>query len=173
MLFFSIFNTSNHKNIPTIKKLNAKIFSTQLQWAVITIAKLYFFFLNSHRLSLFSFLSSLSSLSSLFSLPCLCLFLMVRRWLWSSGVIWFCWSGFYGLISWVWVICFDFSRVIWFCNLVGSWVSDRRGHRRSGEISMGHWLGVWRGSLSWLAWVFDRCGGCWNCGGWWLVANSG
>ena len=65
MLFFSIFNTSNYKNIPTIKKLNAKIFSTQLQWAVITIAKLYIFFLNSHRLSLFSFLSSLSSLSSL------------------------------------------------------------------------------------------------------------
>ena len=167
MLFFSIFNTSNHKNIPTIKKLNAKIFSTQLQWAVITIAKLYFFFLNSHWLSLFSFLSSLSSLSSLFSLPCLCLFLMVRRWLWSGGVIWFCWSGFYGLISWVWIMSFDFSRVIWFCNLVGSWISDRRGHRRSGEISKARSL----------AWIIELIGmGLWSLWWllelWWLVAGG-
>ena len=30
-IFFNIFNTSNHKNIPTIKMLNTKIFNTQLQ----------------------------------------------------------------------------------------------------------------------------------------------
>ena len=35
MLFFSIFNTSNHKNILIIKMLNAKYFSIQLQWSLI------------------------------------------------------------------------------------------------------------------------------------------
>ena len=33
--FLSIFNTLNHKNIPTIKMLNAKYFSIQLQWSLI------------------------------------------------------------------------------------------------------------------------------------------
>ena len=35
MLFFSIFNTSNHKNTPIIKMLNAKYFSIQLHRSLI------------------------------------------------------------------------------------------------------------------------------------------
>ena len=78
--------------------------------------------------------------------------------------VWVCGSRFCDLISWVWVLCFDFSGVIWFCDLVGSWVSDRCGLRRWGEIGVSHQLRVQHGSLSWSVWVFDRCGGRWNCG---------
>ena len=42
---------------------------------------------------------------------------------------------------------------------------------KSSLIFVGHWLGIWRGSSSWSAWVSDRCGGCWNCGGWWLAVG--
>jgi len=83
---------------------------------------------------------------------------LMVRWLWSDGVIWFCGSGFRGLISWVWVLCFDFSRVIWFCDLVGSWVSDWCGHWRWREIGVGHRLGFRCGSSSWSVWVSNRHG---------------
>ena len=42
---------------------------------------------------------------------------------------------------------------------------------KSSLIFVGHWLGIWCGSSSWSAWVSDRCGGCWNCGGWWLAVG--
>ena len=42
---------------------------------------------------------------------------------------------------------------------------------KSSLIFVGHWLGIWRGSSSWSAWVSDRCGGCWNCGGWRLAVG--
>ena len=38
---------------------------------------------------------------------------------------------------------------------------------KSSLIFVGHWLGIWHGSSSWLVWVFDR----WNCGGWWLAVG--
>ena len=170
MLFFSIFNTSNHKNIPTIKKLNAKIFSTQLQWAVITIAKLHFFF-KIRTGSLFSPFSLLFPLSLLSSLS----HAFVCSW-WSADD---CgpagWFDFVGLRFMVWFHGFGLCVLIlvgWF-DFVTRWVHGSLIGVGIGVQGRSARLGVWRGSLSWLAWVFDRCGGCWNCGGWWLVANSG
>jgi len=119
MLFFSIFYTSNHISIPTIKMLNAKYFSIQLQWAVIDNNSLqldgkqkkniYY----SHQLSFFSLLSSLSSLTSLFSLL--------------SPVPLFVLGGLAIVVWWLWYTNCGPSRVVgptvrwlWFWFLVHS-----------------------------------------------------
>ena len=63
MLCFSIFNTSNHKNVPTIKMLNAKYFNIQLQQVVINNSSLQ---LDCKQKNIFLFLLCYFSLSSSF-----------------------------------------------------------------------------------------------------------
>ena len=153
MLFFSIFSTSNDKNIPTSNMLNLKKFNTKLQWAVIDSAPSYsellsitahcnwivkkIILLYSHQhSSLTSLFSGISSLSRwLWSSDGCCPAMIMGRglmvqWLWSGRVIWFCGFGFVGLSSWVWVY--------------GSGFVDHPLDRH--------------GSLSWLAWIVDLIG---------------
>ena len=63
MLCFSIFNTSNHKNVPTIKMLNAKYFNIQLQQVVINNSSLQ---LDCKQKNIFLFLLCFFSLFSSF-----------------------------------------------------------------------------------------------------------
>ena len=140
----------------------------------------FFFFFFSHQLSLFSLLSSLSSITSFFSLPCLCLFLVVHQWLWSSEVIWFCGSRFVGLGSWVWVLWFDFmglgsvfwfqrgDLILWLGGFVGlwpAWASALKGDRRGSSTRSSTWVIELIGVGLWSLW--------WSLEWWWLVASGG